>query len=96
MHNKTPTEICLQHLRFSLEMQYLLPRGRLFWEQAKSLWLWLFYYAKIQAPNYLSTTSVREALFRGNEQVGCKYMAAIFINVIQALWKARMQPLLKL
>ncbi|XXG63321.1 hypothetical protein AAC387_Pa05g1545 [Persea americana] len=96
MHNKTPTEIRLKRLGFSLSSRYSICRqeeestGHLFSAMCKPKPSGrVCHSAQIAAPCFFSASSIWEVLSKGNDSAGRRHMAAIFIYVIFLLWKAR-------
>ncbi|XXG68935.1 hypothetical protein AAC387_Pa06g1917 [Persea americana] len=97
MLNRTPTETRLQRLGFSLASRCSVccndedssTHVFFYYAQARSLWQWLLQAANIQHPVNCSASSLWHVLSIGNDLAGKKYMAAVFIRVIYALWKAR-------
>ncbi|XXG68333.1 hypothetical protein AAC387_Pa06g1445 [Persea americana] len=97
MHNKTPIELRLKRLGFSLASRCSIcyqdeeSTGHLFFNcvQAKALWSWVCHSAQIAASCNFSASSIWEVLSRGNDEAGRSHMAAIFIYVIFFMWKAR-------
>lgn len=55
---------------------------------AKSLWRWILTVASSQTPISFSASSIWLTLTKGNDKEGAKLMAAIFLSVSHAIWKA--------
>ncbi|XXG88234.1 hypothetical protein AAC387_Pa12g0473 [Persea americana] len=101
MHNKTPTEIRLQRLGFSLASRcsiYLAAEDSIghllfYCDLAISIWTWFLGAAGVHHPTRLSATSIWESISKENNSNGLQFMAALFITVLFYLWKARNEAL---
>ena len=97
MLNRTPTQTHLQGLKFSLASRCSVSCNDedssthifFYYAQARSVWQWLLQAANTQHPINYCASSLWHVLSIGDDLAGKKYMAAVFINVIYALWKAR-------
>lgn len=97
MHNKTPTEIRLKRLGFSLASRCSICRasedsiGHLFFscDLANFIWSLLLHAVGLQLPPCLSASAIWYTLSKDNDTNGMKFMVAIFITVLRCLWKAR-------
>ncbi|XXG48919.1 hypothetical protein AAC387_Pa02g3239 [Persea americana] len=97
MHNRTPTELRLKRLGYSIASRCNLccqeedSADHLFFscDLAISLWRWILSAASSQTPIPFFASSIWMSLTRGNDKEGTKIMAAIFLSVSPATWKAR-------
>ncbi|XXG42844.1 hypothetical protein AAC387_Pa01g3019 [Persea americana] len=97
MHHKTPSEIRLKRLGFSLASRCSICHaaedsvGHLFFScnLAISIWLWFLHAAGIQALLILSASTIWSSLSKENDLNGLQFMAALFTTVLFYLWRAR-------
>ncbi|XXG80137.1 hypothetical protein AAC387_Pa09g1074 [Persea americana] len=101
MHNKTPTEIRLQRLGFSLASRCSICHaaedlvGHLLFscDLTISIWTWFLCAAGIHHPFRFFATTIWESISKENNSSGLQFMAALFITVLFYLWKARNEAL---